>query len=502
MAVIYTEHFAQFFDANGNPLSGGKLYAYSAGTTTPKATYTTAAATVENAHPIVLDSAGRATLFIEGSYRFDLYDANDVLIESTDNITSFTTFGDTGDPFFQTFSGNGSQTVFTLSEALGTDSKNLMVFVDAGGSEGYEIRNPSSYTLSGTSLTFGTAPASGTDNIYVFAPSKLLGEAAASAAAAASSEAAAAASEGAAATSETNAAASATLALGYASRYKGTSTTSLAIGTGSKAFTTQADKFFDVGVFVLATSDADETNYMWGQVTAYSGTSLTVNVIVISGSGTHADWTITVSGARGAPGAPVSPGSITATELADGAVTTAKILDANVTTAKILDANITTAKLVDGAVTNAKLNNSAITGQTEAVVATGDSILFSDVNDSGNLKRDTVQGILDLVAPSQTKAWVNFQGTGTVTIRDSYNVSSITDNGTGNYTVNLSVTMANNDYSAVAQAGRTASTLGSQMAVPLDDMTTTSFKVVSNGTGGTSPFDVDLICVTVAGDLA
>ena len=91
MAVIYTEHFAQFFDANGNPLSGGKLYAYSAGTTTPKATYTTAAATVENAHPIVLDSAGRATLFIEGSYRFDLYDANDVLIESTDNVTSFTT---------------------------------------------------------------------------------------------------------------------------------------------------------------------------------------------------------------------------------------------------------------------------------------------------------------------------------------------------------------------------------------------------------------------------
>lgn len=189
MAVLYTNHFVQFFDNNGNPLSNGKLFAYSAGTTTPKATYTTEAATVENSHPIVLDAAGRATVFIEGSYRFDLFDENDVLIESTDDVTSFTTLNEAGDPFFQSFSGDGSQTVFTLSESLGNDSKDIMVFVDAGGNEGYEIQNPSAFTLSGTSLTFNSAPASGTDNIYVFAPTKLLGAAAASAAAAAASAA-------------------------------------------------------------------------------------------------------------------------------------------------------------------------------------------------------------------------------------------------------------------------------------------------------------------------
>ena len=46
-------------------------------------------------------------------------------------------------------------------------------------------------------------------------------------------------------------------------------------------------------------------------------------------------------------------------------------------------------------------------------------------------------------------AWVNFNGTGTVAIRDSEGVSSITDNGTGDYTVTFTVAMANTNYSTV-----------------------------------------------------
>ena len=49
----------QFFDNNGVPLTGGKLYSYLAGTTTPQATYTTAAGSIAHSNPIVLDSAGR-----------------------------------------------------------------------------------------------------------------------------------------------------------------------------------------------------------------------------------------------------------------------------------------------------------------------------------------------------------------------------------------------------------------------------------------------------------
>lgn len=91
MATIYTPHFAQFFDDNGTPLAGGKLYTYAAGTTTPKATYTTAAGDTECANPIILDSAGRATFFIDGSYKFTLHTAADVLVKTTDNITAYTT---------------------------------------------------------------------------------------------------------------------------------------------------------------------------------------------------------------------------------------------------------------------------------------------------------------------------------------------------------------------------------------------------------------------------
>ena len=46
------------------------------------------------------------------------------------------------------------------------------------------------------------------------------------------------------------------------------------------------------------------------------------------------------------------------------------------------------------------------------------------------------------------KAWVNFNGTGAVAIRASYNVSSITDNGTGDYTVNFTTALADADYAA------------------------------------------------------
>jgi hypothetical protein len=59
-------------------------------------------------------------------------------------------------------------------------------------------------------------------------------------------------------------------------------------------------------------------------------------------------------------------------------------------------------------------------------------------------------------APIYTcRAWVNFNGTGTVAIRASGNVSSITDNGTGNYTVNFTNAMPDANFSAVGAAGLT-----------------------------------------------
>lgn len=56
----------------------------------------------------------------------------------------------------------------------------------------------------------------------------------------------------------------------------------------------------------------------------------------------------------------------------------------------------------------------------------------------------------DTIVSGTAKAWVNFNGTGTVAIRRAFNVSSITDQGTGNYRVNFTNSMVDNNYSVVA----------------------------------------------------
>jgi hypothetical protein len=83
----------------------------------------------------------------------------------------------------------------------------------------------------------------------------------------------------------------------------GTSTTSVAIGLGNKTFQTQTGRIFSAGSKIIVNYGGDPVNtYMWGSVVSYSGAELVVDVDVIGGSGTYADWLITVSGERGPQG--------------------------------------------------------------------------------------------------------------------------------------------------------------------------------------------------------
>lgn len=86
----------QFFDNNGLPLAGGFLYTYTAGTSTPQATYTTSAGSVANANPIVLDSSGRTTTetwLTQGiAYKFILQTSAGVQIWSNDNVSGINDF--------------------------------------------------------------------------------------------------------------------------------------------------------------------------------------------------------------------------------------------------------------------------------------------------------------------------------------------------------------------------------------------------------------------------
>lgn len=128
---------AQFFTNNGTPLSGGKLFTYAAGTTTPLATYTSSNGATAWTNPIVFDSAGRVPSggeiwLTDGlSYKFILKDSNDVLIATYDNITGINSnfVNYTNQQEIQT--ATAGQTVFTLTTMQylpGTGS--LSVFVD------------------------------------------------------------------------------------------------------------------------------------------------------------------------------------------------------------------------------------------------------------------------------------------------------------------------------------------------------------------------------------
>jgi hypothetical protein len=101
------------------------------------------------------------------------------------------------------------------------------------------------------------------------------------------------------------------------------------------------------------------------------------------------------------------------------------------------------------------------------------------------------------------RAWVNFDGTGTVAIRASGNVSSITDNGTGDYTVNFTSAISDANYAAVASpSGQYSVNYGGQAgmfstssyteAAPATGSTRMTFSNYSSGT-----FDPKYVCVAI-----
>ena len=92
------------------------------------------------------------------------------------------------------------------------------------------------------------------------------------------------------------------------------------------------------------------------------------------------------------------------------------------------------------------------------------------------------------------KVWVQFDGQASgAASRDSFNVGSMTDNGTGNYTVNFSNNMFNDDY---ASAG-----IGNTASITSEAVTTSTINLLSANSSG-SLADVTIIATSILGDLA
>lgn len=139
---------AQFFDSNGNPLAGGFIYTYQAGTSTPQATYTTNAGSIQHANPIQLDAAGRVPggeiwLTFGASYKFVIKDSNSVLIGTYDNIAGF--YGNA----IQDYTGDGTTTTFALPVGV-TGVYNIYI--------NGVYQNKNTYSVSSGNIVFTQAP--------------------------------------------------------------------------------------------------------------------------------------------------------------------------------------------------------------------------------------------------------------------------------------------------------------------------------------------------------
>lgn len=500
MAVLFVSPYVYFTDDDGAPLAGGKVYTYAAGTTAPKATYTTSAASVENANPVVLDASGRAVIFIDGAYKFTITDANDVVIRTVDSVSSFTTLDSQSDPFFESFSGNGTQTAFTMSEDLGTEEKAIYVWVDSGlqnhatngtfatdtgwtkgtgwtiaagvatatgaistaieqtagvtliagesynvtmtitrsagsltpsvggvsgtarsssatftetiiagstqtiaftGSgftgtldsvtvtpavgRGYTIVPPTGYTISGTSLTFNTAPATGTGNILVSAPLLSVGAASSAAAAAQASESAALA-----------AADIAVSASGFTYDYD-TDTTASDPGTGVLRFN-NATLASATALYISETTK--DSQAIGGEIATWDDSTSTIHgklrmfqqanpaiFALFNVTGTLTDngtWdTLTVAYVTGS-GSFSDNDDVTIQYIRNG------------------DKGDTGATGPTGA--TGSIDD--LTGVPTASIATGDYVVFQDINDSDATKRDTVENLLALQDKTEFGSWL------------------------------------------------------------------------------------------------
>lgn len=258
------------------------------------------------------------------------------------------------------FSGTGSQTAFTMSLAPATTSSILVSITGV-------LQDPSTYSVSGTTLTFSAAPPAGTGNISV--------------------------------------------------RYLGipaSGVTTTAYRTVTEFTATAGQTTFSVPSYTVGYIDVYRNGARLGAAdyTATNGTT-----VVLANACNAGDLVVTESF--------YVSSVLNAIPATAGAVNSTYITDAAVTTAKIADANVTAAKLSTGA---------------------------PSWDSSGNLSFNSGYG--SAATAYGCRAWVNFNGTGTVAIRASGNVSSITDNGTGNYTVNFTNAMPDTNYAVTFGAPR------------------------------------------------
>ena len=151
----------QFFSNSGAPLTGGLLYTYAAGTTTPLATYTTAAGSTANSNPIVLNSAGRLDnevwLTSTLTYKFVLKDSSGVTIATYDDIPGIgSVSGLTSGSSILYGNGSGGFSNVTIGSNLSFVGGTLSASTGSSGTgsvTSVALTTPDAFTVTGSPVT-------------------------------------------------------------------------------------------------------------------------------------------------------------------------------------------------------------------------------------------------------------------------------------------------------------------------------------------------------------
>ena len=284
------------------------------------------------------------------------------------------------------FSGTGSQTVFTMSVAPASTGSILVCVTGV-------TQDPSTYSISGTTLTFSQAPPSGTGNISV--------------------------------------------------RYLGIPASNIAT-TAYRTVTdftaTLAQTIFTVPSYTVGYINVYRNGVRLG-VADYTATNGTTVVLTIGASTGDLVTTESFYVSSVLNAIPAVAGAVTSSYILDGAVGTAEIASGVTLTAP----NIST--ITNGIATlTLPVTTDTLVGKATTDVLTNKTLTTPTI-DSAQVP--TVSGTAPLY---MCRAWVNFNGTGVVAIRASGNVSSITDNGVGDYTVNFTTAMSDANYAPVTMA--------------------------------------------------
>ena len=120
----------------------------------------------------------------------------------------------------------------------------------------------------------------------------------------------------------------------------------------------------------------------------------------------------------------------------------------------------------------------------------------SNIQDTSGNNNSTPEEI----GKGRAKAWVNFNGTGTVAIRDNFNVSSITDNGSGDYSINFTNNMSNVNYAFAGTGSLEGANAADARIVTGQTRATSSLRINATYANGSGGYDTPGINVVIFGD--